>query len=436
MTRRILSIVLALAICLAFIPITAFAAATLVLDKTSYTAGEKIIVTYSGITEEQETAQAWVGIAKSGDAASNYLDWQYIKQGTGVVKLDSPSEKGSYEVRFYQGSTADDTTLVKNVSVPFTINNSSDGGNSKGGSTEQGQESNTVVRYPVKEEFDWSLVNFATGIHSFTGTFETDWGTLSMIKTGNKVTGKYTHDNGRIDGTILDGVLYGYWYESPSYAPPEDAGQIVFVMNKDGKNFTGWWRYGNSGVWTLWSRGTRNEQETSGWASEEAAKADAFGLIPKSLKGADLTKPITREEFAELSVCLYEVYTGQKAEAAPDNTFTDCKNPEVLKASKLGIVNGVGNKKYDPKSPISREQIAAMLNRAVKVIASNSDLSTSGAPTFKDEKSITPYFLENVKFMAKKEFIRGSNGLFSPKGTCTREMAVIIVARVFEHYKK
>ena len=186
---------------------------------------------------------------------------------------------------------------------------------------------------------------------------------------------------------------------------------------------------------TPWSNVATIGIKTSTWAVTEIEKAMSYGLIPDSIKG-DLTTPITREEFAELAVRLYEVYTGVKATPVPENTFSDCKNPEVLKAFQLKIVNGVGNGKFDPKALTNREQIAAMLYRAVTVISPNADMSTSGAPVFKDEKSITSYFLENVKFMSKKEFIKGSDGKFDPKGTCTREMAVIIATRVYESYKK
>lgn len=186
---------------------------------------------------------------------------------------------------------------------------------------------------------------------------------------------------------------------------------------------------------TPWSNVATVGIKASSWATPEIEKAIAYGLIPDSING-DFTKPITREEFAELSVRLYEVYTGRKAEPVSDSTFSDCKNPEVLKANNLTIVNGVGNGKFDPKALTNREQIAAMLNRAVKVIAPEADLSTAGAPTFTDEKSIASYFLENVKFMSKNDFIKGSNGKFEPKGTCTREMAVLIAVRVYETYKK
>ncbi len=45
--------------------------------------------------------------------------------------------------------------------------------------------------------------------------------------------------------------------------------------------------------------------DASTWAETELKKANELGLIPNILKGADMTKPITREEFCELAVLLY-----------------------------------------------------------------------------------------------------------------------------------
>ena len=173
----------------------------------------------------------------------------------------------------------------------------------------------------------------------------------------------------------------------------------------------------------------------SAWATNDLNKAQDYGLITDRIKD-NMSGPITREEFAELATRLYEVYTGQKATPASASTFTDTNNPEILKAFQLGIVAGVGNDKFAPQVLINREQIAAMLNRAVKVLKPGVNLSIAGAPTFADEKEIETYFVENVKFMAKNGLIGGvGNNIFAPKNTCTREQAVLIALRVYETYK-
>lgn len=172
----------------------------------------------------------------------------------------------------------------------------------------------------------------------------------------------------------------------------------------------------------------------SDWAKDGLDKAVIHGFITEKIQ-ENMSGAITREEFAEIAVKLYEVYTGKKAEPAPASTFTDTANAEILKAYRLGIVNGVGNNQFAPQVLINREQMAAMLNRAVITIQPDADMSVAGAPTFADEKEIAPYFITNVQFMAKNGFISGvGNNRFAPKATSTREQAVIVAVRVYETY--
>jgi hypothetical protein len=71
---------------------------------------------------------------------------------------------------------------------------------------------------------------------------------------------------------------------------------------------------------------------SSGWAQPEIEKAESYGIIPDSLMKEDLTKPITRSEFAAVAVKTYENLTGKKAAPVSPNPFTDTSDPEVLKA--------------------------------------------------------------------------------------------------------
>lgn len=186
--------------------------------------------------------------------------------------------------------------------------------------------------------------------------------------------------------------------------------------------------------------------EASQWATAELKKADEYGLLPDSLKGADMTKPITREEFAELAVKLYEKTTGTAATAASPNPFTDTTNPEILKAFKVGVTTGTSATTFAPKELTNREQVATMLSRAIRVMAPGADFSTTGAPVFTDQKDISAWALEHVKFMSKNEIIKGTDGKFMPKATTTaekasgyatttREMAIAMSVRSFDKFK-
>jgi len=92
----------------------------------------------------------------------------------------------------------------------------------------------------------------------------------------------------------------------------------------------------------------------SQWATPELQKADDLGLIPDSLRGADLTKPITRAEFAAVSVKSYENLTGKTTSPASSNPFADTKDPEVLKAYNVGITVGTSAATFDPNTVLNR----------------------------------------------------------------------------------
>jgi len=63
--------------------------------------------------------------------------------------------------------------------------------------------------------------------------------------------------------------------------------------------------------------------------SPKLSKANELGLIPASLKDKDLTKPITRAEFAAVAVKVYENLTGEKTTPAAVNPLTDTSDVEV-----------------------------------------------------------------------------------------------------------
>ncbi len=185
--------------------------------------------------------------------------------------------------------------------------------------------------------------------------------------------------------------------------------------------------------------------DASAWAKPEIDEADKKELIPESLMGADMTKPITREEFAELTVRLYERTTGKTATATSSNPFNDTKNPEILKALNLGVTTGTSATTFDPKKQINREQVASMLSRAIRIMVPNADFGTSGAPIFTDEKNISSWALEHVKYMSKLEIIKGVGGKFMPKAitsaeiasgyaNTTREQAVAMSLRTFKRF--
>jgi hypothetical protein len=181
----------------------------------------------------------------------------------------------------------------------------------------------------------------------------------------------------------------------------------------------------------------------SDWATPELRRAAELGLVPDILKDADMTKPITREEFCELAVLLYEKCTDRTAEVAT-NPFTDTQNPQILKAYGLGITTGTSATTFSPKVLINREQCATMLYRAIKVISPSGDYSIEGVKDFPDQQYISSWAVEATKYMAKIGIITGNTkGEFMPKATtsaqeatgygmATREQAIAMSVRTYD----
>lgn len=104
------------------------------------------------------------------------------------------------------------------------------------------------------------------------------------------------------------------------------------------------------------------------WALNLVNQAIAGGLMPDHLKGQDLREPITRLQFAALTVRLYETASGQSIEAPGENPFTDTSDPEALKAYSMGFTAGTSDSTFGPGELLTREQAAVMLTAVYRAL--------------------------------------------------------------------
>lgn len=188
--------------------------------------------------------------------------------------------------------------------------------------------------------------------------------------------------------------------------------------------------------------------KTSDWAKKPVEEAYMNGIIPEGLVNADLTSAISREEFAAIAVKLYEkiaqgsLINEEDEEFVYENSFTDISFSDylgdILKAYHYGIVSGISETKFAPKTQITREQMAVMLYRAyTKAQPDNADISADYTNLFADDAQISQYAREAVYYMANKNIINGvGDNTFAPNGqngTATREQAVAIALKCFKN---
>ena len=170
------------------------------------------------------------------------------------------------------------------------------------------------------------------------------------------------------------------------------------------------------------------------WVGDELKRAEELDLIPDSLRGADLTRPVTRAEFAGIVVKLFENLTDTKVTPLSVSPFTDSEDTDVLKAMAVDVMVGIGGGMFAPDRLLNRQEAATALTRVLKRAYiegwtyagdPNYKLVYDMPPLFADDALIGGWARDSVYFMASHGIIRGkSNNMFAPRNTTEAEQAI------------
>lgn len=170
----------------------------------------------------------------------------------------------------------------------------------------------------------------------------------------------------------------------------------------------------------------------SNWAQVDINKADKIGLIPEKVQG-DYGHSITREEFSELAVSLYEALSRKKVSVQVDNPFRDTRNEKVIIANQLGLVTGRGNGNFAPYENITREEASTIIYKTLKIAKPRYNYSELYESGFRDSNEISNWAKEAVGYLYGIEVINGSSdNSFNPEGIISREEGIVIATRIHE----
>lgn len=113
------------------------------------------------------------------------------------------------------------------------------------------------------------------------GTYSSTEGTLTLRQSGDRVTGRYTNDNGELTGQMFESTLEGFWIEDGSdrrCSTPKNGryhwGRVSFEFSESG--FSGTWGYCNDAPSRPW-----NGSRTSGRQAApppDRGEADPFAI--------------------------------------------------------------------------------------------------------------------------------------------------------------
>lgn len=176
----------------------------------------------------------------------------------------------------------------------------------------------------------------------------------------------------------------------------------------------------------------------SAWAQASVDTAFSWGLLPDQMKER-YQENITREEFAEVleSVCnnyyggshSYIIW-GMEYDYIPGDPFTDTSNWAVKQMYTVGIMSGIGDGKFGPDLPLTREQAATMI---AKLFDFCKRPLPAAAPTFSDSDQISSWAVDGVGKVAAAGIMNGiGDNKFDPQGTYTREQSIVTALKAYE----
>lgn len=180
--------------------------------------------------------------------------------------------------------------------------------------------------------------------------------------------------------------------------------------------------------------------EPSSWSESFVKSMLLEGLASEELLDSDkLQQPITREEFAELTVILYARATNTPIEELVQwNPFHDTDNKMVAKAYNIGIVSGTGKDSSDrllfsPTSKVTRQEIAVMLVKELKLLGV--DVTSPENIDFIDEDLIATWAYNSVSFATEIGILSGvGDNQVAPTANATREQALVLLNKMAVKY--
>lgn len=379
---------------------------------------EPMSVTVNGLTEGQIENGAWLGIVKYDEKLENTYHNSYVSDldMNNTYKFEAPSRFGKYEVRVFSsyGLDIEESFFGK---AEFTVVSSK----AKPGDIVLSKTN------PAPEEAMTVTVNGLTPGEIEEGAW------LGIAKYDEKLQNTYHH-------SYISDLKMGNIYEFK--APSEPGRYEVRVFCKYGLDEAEY-EYALFGKAEFTVGGAPVQEIAPGtnglstWAAPDVNEAVDKQLVTEKVL-SEFPKDITREEFCELAVLLYEKMTGTKAAPVAANPFNDTNNPEILKAYNLGIVGGVGGGKFAPNNKVTRQEIAVMLLRALKAVMPTINTTAEFKTKFQDEGQIANWALEAVRFMNSHDIIRGTEvggvSYILPLGNTTREQAISLVLRIYNTF--
>lgn len=258
-----------------------------------------------------------------------------------------------------------------------------------------------VIGTPVSYEASWTTATGSTYLNVPTNVF---------IKRTFTVPGK------------IESKTAGVLFEKDGLVTPVAS---VFTPQADGTTLVTVSRPGFS-VYAAVSKPAAAFTDIANSKSAVAIQTLADKLIIQGTSATTFAPQsnLTRAEFTALLTRALGLRTDTSV------TFSDVKSTDwyakdVAAASKAGLILGIGNGKFAPTQKVTRQELAVILDRAVKL--TGTELKAVANPsftTYSDSAKVAPYAKDSLQALTKAGIFASESGIaFNPAAPATRETA-------------
>lgn len=174
-------------------------------------------------------------------------------------------------------------------------------------------------------------------------------------------------------------------------------------------------------------KGSFNDVPSTHWAYSIIEELKEKGIVSGDENGCfNPESSITREEFAKMLVCAFEIYD-ENAECNFADTINHWSYKYVSSVYKLGITNGIDESNFGVGLKITRQDMATLCAKAAKLEKSGETLS------FGDVSDIADYALPYVAALCKNGAVKGfEDNTFKPKNNASRAEAAAIICNLIK----
>ena len=168
------------------------------------------------------------------------------------------------------------------------------------------------------------------------------------------------------------------------------------------------------------------------WAKTAIEQLVDRGIVEGT--GNNLFEPkreVTRAEFIKMILLALEQEISDNDKSPfPDVGVSKWYAPYIAKAKELGIVEGSADGNFYPDASITRQEMTAMIVRAMEKMELWDEENTS-ALSFNDNNEIASWAKDYVAKAYDKGIIEGvGDGYFSPRTNANRAQAAVIIYRI------